>query len=166
MAQIEKAQIKDIHVLGASMGMVERGNRDDDLHQLIAGITGKVSTTELTKAEAAQVLAELRNRMRLGSLTQEVAPVARPRRYQETPGGMTEGQQRKALRLMYELQDLDVTPSTATFGERLTGIIKKELGVDATPREPFRWLDHTQGGKLIDTMKRYVASAARKKARG
>lgn len=166
MAQIEKSQIKDIHVLGASMGMVERGNRDDDLHQLIAGITGKVSTTELTKAEAAQVLAELRNRMRLGSLTQEVAPVARPRRYQETPGGITEGQQRKAWWLMYQLRDLDATPSTATLGERLAGIIKKELGVDATPKEPFRWLDHTQGGKLLNVLDKYVANTAKKRARG
>lgn len=166
MAQIEKAQIRDIHVLGASLGMVERGNRDDDLHQLIAGITGKVSTTELTKTEAEQVLAELMNRMRLMAPTQKAPAAAKPRRYQETPGGMTEGQQRKAWRLMYELQDLDVAPSTAALGERLSEIIKKELGVDATPKDPFCWLDHTQGSKLLNVLNKYVANTARKRMRG
>lgn len=166
MAQIEKAQIRDIHVLGAGLGIVERGSHDDGLHQLIAGITGKVSTKELTKAEAEQVLTELMNRMRIANPARKTTATAKSHRYQETPGGMSEGQQRKAWRLMYELQELDTVPSTATLGERLSGIIKKELGVDATQKDPFKWLDYMQGSKLLNVLDKYVKNTAKKRAKG
>ena len=163
MIQIEKSQIRDIYALGASLGIVERGCHDDALHQLVSGITGKDGVSELSKAEAEQVLTELMNRMRLVNHPITAQRIRKPR---DTVGGMTAGQQQKVWYLMYQLRDLDIAPSKATLGERLCGIIKKELDLDAMPKEPFKWMDHTQGRRLIDVLKKYVDNTSRKRARG
>lgn len=85
-------------------------------------------------------------------------PRHRPKAYTERPGGATAGQQRKVWALMYELQKRDTAPSTASLGERLCGIIKKELKVDAGPTQPFAWLDFHACNKLIEVLKKYVAN--------
>lgn len=59
--------------------------------------------------------------------------------------------------MMYELQKRDTAPSAASLGERLCGIIKKELQVDAVPAQPFAWLTFQDGNKLIEVLKKYVA---------
>ena len=77
--------------------------------------------------------------------------------------GMTEGQERKIWRLMYELQEL--SPSSAALGERLCGIIKKEFKIDATSKSPLAWFSFNDASKMIEILKRYVSSAE-KKAKG
>ena len=79
---------------------------------------------------------------------------------------MTEGQQRKVWQLMYKLSEFDAAPSSATKGERLCGIIRKELNVDASVNKPFVWLGFDDGNKLIEVLKNYVKSAQRKAAKG
>ena len=62
---------------------------------------------------------------------------------------------------MYNLADYDAKRSKATLGERLCGIIKRELHVDASPKQPLQWLSYQQTGRLIEILKGYVATAQR-----
>ena len=73
-----------------------------------------------------------------------------------------EGQQRKIWALMYKLQA--ASPSKAPIGDRLCAIIKKELGIDAVPKNPFAWIDYKGGKKMVEVLKGYVKTA--EKARG
>lgn len=62
--EVSKGTVKSIYALGAKLGMVESGGgHEDALHMLVQGLTGKESVKELTPAEAATVLAELRRRL-------------------------------------------------------------------------------------------------------
>ena len=74
----------------------------------------------------------------------------------------SEGQRRKIWALMYQLQA--ASPSKAQIGDRLCAIIKKELGIDAVPKNPFAWIDYKGGNKLVEVLKGYVKTA--EKARG
>lgn len=41
MAAINAQQIRKIYAIGNALGIVERGNEDDDLHALVSALTGK-----------------------------------------------------------------------------------------------------------------------------
>lgn len=153
MAAINAQQIRKIYSIGNALGIVERGDENDNLHTLVAAITGKDSVKALTYAEAQAVIADLQQRQGAVPL-----PRHKPKTHTERPGGATEGQQRKVWALMYELQKRDTAPSTASLGERLCGIIKKEMKVDAGPQQPFIWLDFKTCNKLIEVLKKYVAN--------
>ena len=153
MATIDKQQIRKIYAIGNALGIVERGNQDDNLHTLVASLTGKDSVKALTYAEAQVVITDLQQRQ--GATPR---PRHKPKTHTERPGGATEGQQRKVWALMYQLQERDTAPSTASLGERLCGIIKKELKVDAGPQQPFVWLDFQACNKLIEVLKKYVSN--------
>jgi hypothetical protein len=71
--------------------------------------------------------------------------------------GMTQGQTAKVWYLMYEFAKY--SPSHATVGERLKGIIKRQLKMDVDVKRPFLWLTHKQGNQLIEILKKYVANA-------
>ena len=43
-------------------------------------------------------------------------------------------------------------------------IIKKELGMDAFPKDPFAWISYKDGNKLVEVLKGYVKTA--QKSRG
>jgi len=144
MAAIATQQIRKIYAIGNALGIVERGNAEDSLHDLVSSITGKDSLAVIRDLEKRQGDAP--------------PPRRRPKAHTERPGGATEGQQRKAWALMYELQRRDTAPSTASLGERLCGIIKKELKVDAVPAQPFAWLEFQTCNKLIEVLKKYVAN--------
>ena len=156
MAAINAQQIRKIYAIGNALGIVERGNEDDDLHALVSALTGKDSVKSLTYTEAQAVIADLQKR-------QGAAPLPRhkPKTHPERPGGATDGQQRKVWALMYQLAKADKEPSTASLGERLCGIIRKELKVDSTPQQPFIWLDIRACNKLIEVLKGYVNNAKR-----
>ena len=53
---IDDFQRKTIYGIARSMGISEPGNREDGLHLLVAGITGKGSLKELSYREAADVI--------------------------------------------------------------------------------------------------------------
>ena len=78
------------------------------------------------------------------------------------PGKMSEAQQKKAWSLIYKLQE--IAPSPASPAERMRGAVKKILGMDINTDNPapFRMISSLQGIKLIDALKRYVASAEKK----
>ena len=156
MAAINAQQIRKIYAIGNALGIVERGNEDDDLHALVSALTGKDSVKSLTYAEAQAVITDLQKR-------QGAAPLPRhkPKTHPERPGGATDGQQRKVWALMYQLAKADKEPSAASLGERLCGIIRKELKVDSTPQQPFIWLDFRACNKLSEVLKGYVNNAKR-----
>lgn len=153
MAAIATQQIRKIYAIGNALGIVERGNSEDSLHDLVSSITGKDSLKTLTYAEAQAVIRDLEKRQ-----GNSPPPQRRAATHTERPGGATEGQQRKVWALMYELQKRDTVPSTASLGERLCGIIKKELRLDANPEQPFAWVTFQACNKLIEVLKKYVAN--------
>lgn len=157
-------EIRKVYALGARLGLVESNNKNDALHALVEGITGKGSVSKLNADEYKDVMTELYTRLRLSQL--EPPPERRSKkRYESNPGKITEGQQRKVWALMYQLAGCDTEPSTASLGERLSGIIKRQFGVDATERQPMCWLSYKQGNQLIEIIKNYVKSAERKAMR-
>jgi len=149
-------QIRKIYAIAQTLGMVNR-NGSDMLHELVQSVTGKGSVKDLTYSEALRLIGELEAR-------QGTPPPRRSKRkHKEKTGGASEGQQRKVWALMYQLEE--AAPSTATVGDRLCGVIKKELGIDACPKDPFAWLDYKTCNKLVEILKGYV-NTARKKAGG
>lgn len=161
-----KQQIQRIYGMGSILGILESGNKRDNLHLLVESITGKDSIKTLTDDEYKAVVHELAERIHIQNLEEPPAKIRRTARYEEQPGGMSEGQQRKVWHLMYELKKFDKKKSSKSLGERLCGIIKKEVGVDALPEKPLVWLTYQQGSKLIEAIKRYIRSAERKAMRG
>ena len=161
-----KQQIQRIYGMGSILGILESGNKRDNLHLLVESITGKDSIKTLTDNEYKAVVHELAERIHIQNLGEPPAKIRRTARYVEQPGGMSEGQQRKVWHLMYELKKFDKNKSSKSLGERLCGIIKKEVGVDALPEKPLVWLTYQQGSDLIEAIKRYIRSAERKAMRG
>ena len=153
MRPIDGWQIKSIYAMGGSLGLTERGRPDDNLHQMVESMTGKEHVRDLSFAEAQEIIGVLKERMR--GIKKPVP--TRP------PGGATEGQQRKVWHLMYNLADYDTKRSKATLGERLCGIIKRELHVDANPKQPLQWLSYQPTGRLIEILKGYVSTVAQRR---
>ena len=113
MAAINAQQIRKIYAIGNALGIVERGNEDDDLHALVSALTGKDSVKSLTYAEAQAVITDLQKR-------QGAAPLPRhkPKTHPERPGGATDGQQRKVWALMYQLAKADKGSGCAASSAR------------------------------------------------
>ncbi|MEY8355240.1 regulatory protein GemA [Lachnospiraceae bacterium 54-53] len=153
MNAITGQQIRKIYAIGQTLGIV-RPDHEDDLHALIDAMTGKGSVKELSFKEGNAVILELQ-------LRQGTPPPSRKvKKHQAVAGGMTEGMQKKVWALMYDLQKY--SPSSASLGDRLCGIIKKDLKIDSTPKNPFVWLDYRAGNKLVEILKRYVSNARKK----
>lgn len=150
-------QIKTIYAIGSQLGILDRGNKDDELHAFVAAVSGKSSIKELNAAEAEAVIAALQQRQK-----EKPRRSGRQKEHPEIPGGITASQQRKIWALMYELRDFDKEPNGKPLGERLCGIIKKELGLEARPQNPFAWVDFKDGTKLLEVLKGYVATAKRR----
>ncbi len=161
MGDMTAQQRRKIFAIGSALGIVERGNAEDSLHDLVSSITGKDSLKTLTYAEAQAVIRDLEKRQ-----GDAPPPRRKPKAHTERPGGATEGQQRKVWALMFDLRDCDRVPSTASLPERLCGIIKKELKVDTVPAQPFVWLDFQDCSRLIEVLKKYVANAKKKAGDG
>lgn len=146
-------QIRAIYGLGRALNLAA-GGRDDLLHQLIETRTGCESVKDLTTAQAEEIIRALKDQMR-GCPTQP-----------DRADSMSAGQIRRVWQLMYRLRDLDETPAAGGVGIRLCGIIQKQLGISATPKDPFRWLDYQQGNRLIEYIKFYIKTAEGRKRRG
>lgn len=149
-AAATKKQIQAIYVIGAKCGLVERGNKQDNLHNLVYQLTEKESVAELTEEQAAAVIRRLKS--------EEAAVIAAD---EQVKAFISEAQIKKIFGLMYELAA--VSPSDAKVKDRLCGIIHKELGINVNPRtDIFKGFSERQGAKIIDAIKRYVRQAKRK----
>lgn len=151
-------QIQRIYKLGAALDLV----KNDELHTLVLGLTGQAHVSKLSAAEFKAVEHELLERIKL---RQRTCPPISSKSPSRSGSGMTSGQQNKVWQLMYTLSSYDAQPSAASLGDRLSGIIKRQLRIDANARQPFKWLDYQQGGQLIETLKKYVSSAEQKAGR-
>jgi len=138
----DKRYLKAIYATANKYGLCERNSECDDLHAIVYNLTRKASIRDLTDDEAKMVLREL----------QKYEPVGK--------GKMTDAQIRKAWAVYYRLKEL--TPGTASDGERICGIINKVTGISAVAKAPFKWLSMDDGEKVIEYLKRYVRSAERK----
>lgn len=165
---LKPQQTQRIYAIGARLGLVESGNKNDLLHELVYSIAQKSSVRELDEQEYKKVVAELANKLRIANLTEPktVHPFKAKKREDKGIGKISDGQTRKVWQLMYSLEKLDKKPSSAKLGDRLCGIIKKELHIDALPKDPFAWLTYQQGVKLIEILKKYIANAQRRKDGG
>ena len=133
------------------------------LHELVGDICGKNSLKDITRQDYRQIIRELQKR----SSGQSAGRKPKPKPSQvRTVGGMSEGQIRKVWRLMYQLRGFDKQENTAPIGERLCGIIKRELKIDAQSKEPFVWLTYQNGSTLIERLKKYVENAEKRSLRG
>lgn len=148
--------VKKLYAKAAVLGMVEPGSHEDAFHQLVFGLTGKESVKALTEPEFRRVENELKRRLRS-------RPSDRRPEQQETPGMMTKAQRDMAWRQIYTLAAL--SPSRASEGERMAGAVRKILGITASPKEPLKWVSKEDGSRLIDTLKRYVRTAQKKKVK-
>lgn len=160
MKTIQQFQIRKIYAIGHALGIVDPGSGGDELHVLVDGMTGKDSVKSLTYAEAGDVISRLE-----GMQGKAVSPKPSRKRqaeHKEKPGGVTSGQQKKIWALMYELKKYDTAANEVALGDRLCGIIRKELGMDAAAKDPFVWMSFPQGNRLIEILKNYVASAGKK----
>lgn len=160
MRTIEHFQIRKIYAIGNALGIVNSGIGEDELHTLIEGLTGKESVKSLTYKEAGAVIARLEELQ--GRTVSPVTNNRRTKEHKSKPGGVTAGQQKKIWALMYELKKYDKVPNEVQLGDRLCAVIKKELGVDASAKNPFVWVSFEQGNSLIEILKRYAVSAKKK----
>lgn len=165
MRTIEQFQIRKIYAIGNALG-IRTGTNEDELHALVEGVTEKDSIKDLTYKEACTVIARLEELQGKAASpepknrkTKECAPAWRTG---SRPGGVTSGQQKKIWALMYELKKYDKIPNGVQLGDRLCAVIKKEIGIDAAAKDPFVWMDFSQGNKLIEILKKYIASAEKK----
>lgn len=160
-----REQIRKIYAIGSALG-IKGTDRGDLLHELVYSVTGKDSIKELSEDEARAVLKELYSRQPAGS---KPAPKRRkkqePREQLGNDGMATREQQALCWRYCYRLRELDPRPNSAEAADRLLGAIDKVLGVTASKKEPFRWVDQEQASKLIEQLKRYVNTAERQARR-
>lgn len=158
MANLSKDLTKRIYALGAVTGVLESGNKNDLLHTIVQGISGKDSVKALTKAEALKVIRKLEQ---LPKKARKPKKKVEPPYPGAQPGMMSVPEQEKAWALVYELIDFDKkdgVPGKGTAGERMAGAIKKILHMDVDLSDPFRWVDTDQSWRLIEQLKRYVSS--------
>ncbi len=162
---ITKEEIRRIYALGAGAGLVmSSGSREDLLHDVVRRMTGKDSVSALTHDEFRAVQYELMEKLKMKNRQEPLS--RKSKRHEELPGGVTADQQRKIWRLMFLLRDMDEITSRATLGERLCGIIRKQLHRDCTQEQPFRFLSMADGWRLIEILKRIVDHTSGKEADG
>nr|WP_319487257.1 regulatory protein GemA [uncultured Caproiciproducens sp.] len=152
-------QIQRIYKLGSVLGLI----KNDELHTLVYGITGKEHVSQLSDNEFKAVEHELLERVKLLHLTAPPKPAKK--RNAPVSSGMTSGQQNKVWQLMYELAGCDRQPSSSPIGTRLCGIIKRQFQIDANAQQPFRWMNYHQGSQLIEILKKYISSAEQRVGR-
>ena len=146
---------KVLYAIASNAGLVEHGNKEDPFHQIIYGITGKLSVKDLTNREMKLVENEIRNRCK--NISSD-----KIKNQESIKGMMSPAQQSLAWRLMYQIQSCDIKTSSKTVGARLAGVVRKTLKITASETDPLRWVNAENGNKLIETLKRYEKSAEKK----
>lgn len=139
---MNKSYIKAIYATANKLGLCDRiAPEEDELHQIVYRTTGKQSVSKLSDAELKKVLAELDN--------------LKPK--------ITKAQHGKAWSLFYKLKEL--SPGTASDGERMAGIVQKACGKKVRHIKPLQYLDSSDAEKVIETIKRYIRSCENKNKR-
>lgn len=124
-----KQKRRYIYSLGRKCGLVDDGNKSDDLHGFVYQLTLKESISELNDEQADIVIRQLQANLR--AITPEVKAY------------ISNAQISKIFGLMYEFAKL--SPSAVTVKERLCGIIKKSLVLPSIRNMTFQRLFRTSG---------------------
>lgn len=149
---------KRIFAQAKAAGITDR----DDLHALVSSVCGRNSLKEITRQDYLLIIREIEKRSPCQNSQKKSGTSAKTR----SQSGMSEGQIRLVWHLMYELKKFDRKASKATIGERLCGIIKREIKIDSQPGKPFLWLTYQDGITLIERLKKYVYNAEKRYLRG
>lgn len=144
------------------------GLSNDDLHTLVYGLTKKEHISELTEKEFFAVRSRL---YEIGRGIPNSPPAPERKRSAYDYGGerLTEAQAKYIWKLMYDLEKLDEKPSERSVRERLAAVIRKELGVTVIEDvnggrvDIFKNVTSEGASKLIEQLKRYIASARRRR---
>ena len=144
------------------------GLSNDDLHTLVYGLTKKEHISELTEKEFFAVRSRL---YEIGRGIPDPPPAPERKRPAYDYGGerLTEAQAKYIWKLMYDLEKLDEKPSERSVRERLAAVIRKELGVTVIEDvnggrvDIFKNVTSEGASKLIEQLKRYIASARRRR---
>lgn len=67
---LKPQQTQRIYAMGARLGLVESGNKNDLLHELVYSIAQKNSVRELDEQEYRKVVADLANKLKIANLTE------------------------------------------------------------------------------------------------
>lgn len=140
--KIEKRQIIKMWAIAKAIGM-----KDDDLYAL----ADSDSLKSLSYIDAIKII------KRLEDLQGEYKYKRKDSKKTFVPGMISIAQQNKIWALMYELKKHD--HRDVELADRLIGIIKFELKVEANKKNPFAWIDFAGANKLIEALKRYVEYA-------
>jgi len=135
------------------------GITSNELHDIVERETGKHSLKDLTDKQVDYIGTLLWN---MDAGREYVPKQTSSFKFEETPGGVSEGQYKKIIALMCELRKLDAAPIPATLEQRVAGIIKAYLRMSASSDNPYRWLKYYHGVKLIETIKGILDTAQRK----
>ncbi len=134
---------KAIYATANKLGLCDRlSPKEDELHSIVFRLTSKGSVTKLTEFEAKKVLREL-DKLRTDKISL--------------------AQHKKAWALFYHLKEL--SPGSASDGERMAGIVLKVCGKRVKPAKPLKYLDCSEAEKVIETIKRYIRSCENKNKR-
>ncbi len=147
MQAINSRQIKTLWAISKSLGMDK-----EDLY----GFAAVDRLHDLDYKAANTVI------RRLNAL-KSPAKTSKSKKHAAVPGMVSEAQQKKVWALMYQLAALNDKHADKSVGERLCGVIKKELEIEAKPENPFLWIDAAGGNKLVEALKRYVRCAKRER---
>ena len=146
-----KQKRRYIYSLGRQCNLVDDGNKSDDLHSFVYQLTLKESISELDDKQADIVISQLRANLKAITSSKET-----PKAY------ISSYQISKIFGLMYELAS--ASPSDVSIKERLCGIILKELNLKINPKtDIFKGFSERQGAQLIDSIKRYIRAAKKKR---
>lgn len=131
-----------IYAIANKLGLCDRSApKEDELHGIVYQITGKSSVSKLTTVEAERVLRKL----------DELNPDKK----------ITTAQHAKAWALFYHLKEL--SPGTASDGERMAGIVKKATGKNVRFVKPLQYLRSSEAEKVIEMIKRYIRTLEKRK---
>ena len=142
------------------------GMSNDDLHVLVYGLTKKEHISELTEREFFAVRSRL---YEIGRGIPDPPPECRRSAYDYGGERLSKAQADYIWTLMYKLEKLDEKPSERSVRERLAAVIRKELGVtviedvNGSRVDIFKNVTSEGASKLIEQLKRYVASAQRRR---
>jgi hypothetical protein len=148
-------QRRTIYGLATELGIYEKNNPNDSLHDMVAAITGKSSIGDLTFTDANQVIGGLR-KLKNGTDPLPVKTHKEESSLKYRPGMITPEQRNKIWAYMYNLVEYDINPSKVTIGTRLCKIIEKYLHVTAVKKDPFRFVTFEKAGILIEVMKKMI----------
>lgn len=159
---MDSGKMRRIFAMAREVGIESNGGHGDELHALVYEATRSESIKSLTDEQAQKVIDRLMELMKLSNHKQPLKSHKRTIK-EAVPGMMTVKQQSLAKLIMSNIANYD--PREINREERMKGAIKKILDIDVDAKEPFRWISRQDGSRLIEMLKKYEDSAARKAAR-